>query len=86
MVMVAVQAQQLTNATLCFQELLMKTNFQAKNGQNLPERDCESPVLAHYSLGNELGISGTPALVFPDGRLIPGYVEVDRLVTMLQVD
>ena len=63
-----------------------KTLTQAKNGQNLPERDCESPVLAHYSLGNELGISGTPALVFPDGRLIPGYVEVDRLVTMLQVD
>ncbi len=63
-----------------------KTLTQAKNGQNLPKRDCESPVLTHYFLGNELGISGTPALVFPDGRIIPGYVEVDRLVTMLQVD
>ena len=63
-----------------------KTLTQAKNGQNLPKRNCESPVLTHYFLGNELGISGTPALVFPDGRVIPGYVEVDRLVTMLQVD
>ena len=63
-----------------------KTLTQAKNGQNLPRRNCESPVLTHYLLGNELGISGTPALVFPDGRVIPGYVEVDRLVTMLQVD
>jgi len=63
-----------------------KTLTQAKNGQNLPKRNCESPVLTHYFLGNELGISGTPALVFPDGRVIPGYVEVDRLVAMLQVD
>ena len=37
-----------------------KTLTQAKNGQNLPRRNCESPVLTHYLLGNELGISGTP--------------------------
>ena len=59
---------------------------QAKNGQNLPGRDCETPVLAHYALGNELGIQGTPALVFPDGRLIPGYVEPPRLAAMLGIE
>jgi len=59
---------------------------QAKNGQNLPERDCESPVLAHYKLGNELGIQGTPALVFPDGRLIPGYLEAPRMAAMLDIE
>lgn len=58
---------------------------QAKNGQNLPERDCESPVLAHYNLGNELGIQGTPALIFPDGRLIPGYLEAPRMAAMLGI-
>lgn len=58
---------------------------QAKNGQNLPERDCDSPVLAHYNLGNELGIQGTPALVFPDGRLIPGYLEAPRMAAMLGI-
>lgn len=58
---------------------------QAKNGQNLPERDCDSPVLAHYKLGNELGIQGTPALVFPDGRLIPGYLEAPRMAAMLGI-
>ena len=58
---------------------------QAKNGQNLPERDCESPVLAHYKLGNELGIQGTPALIFPDGRLIPGYLEAPRMAAMLGI-
>ncbi len=59
---------------------------QAKNGQNLPARECDSPVLAHYDLGNQLGIQGTPALVFPDGRLIPGYLEAPRLAAMLGIE
>ena len=59
---------------------------QAKNGQNLPVRECETPVLAHYNLGNQLGIQGTPALVFPDGRLIPGYMEAQRLAAMLGIE
>ncbi|HBW83281.1 MAG TPA: protein-disulfide isomerase, partial [Gammaproteobacteria bacterium] len=37
----------------------------------------------HYQLGNELGISGTPALVFSDGRLVPGYMDSERLAAML---
>lgn len=60
-----------------------KSLTQAKNGQNLPARDCETPILDHYDLGNQLGISGTPALVFPDGRVIPGYVEAPRLAALL---
>lgn len=63
-----------------------KTLTQAKNGQNIPERNCDSPVLSHYQLGNEFGISGTPALVFPDGRVIPGYLETDRLAAMLKIN
>ncbi|MEQ8954546.1 MAG: DsbC family protein, partial [Gammaproteobacteria bacterium] len=60
-----------------------KSLTQAKNGQNLPERECATPVLEHYALGNELGISGTPAIVFPDGRVIPGYLDAANLVAML---
>ncbi len=59
---------------------------QAKNGQNLPTRDCDSPVMAHYDLGNQLNIQGTPALVLPDGRLIPGYMEAPRLAAMLGIE
>jgi len=62
-----------------------KSLTQAKNGQNLPSRDCDTPVLAHYALGNELGISGTPAIVFPDGRLIPGYLDAETLASLLQL-
>jgi len=63
-----------------------KSLTQAKNGQNLPIRECTTPILNHYELGNLIGISGTPALIFPDGRLIPGYMDVDRLVAMLNID
>ncbi len=59
---------------------------QAKNGQNLPARECETPVMTHYELGNQIGISGTPALIFPDGRVIPGYMDVERLVAMLNIN
>jgi len=52
---------------------------QAKNGQNLPSRECDNPVLRHYNLGNRIGISGTPALVLQDGTVIPGYLEPAQL-------
>lgn len=56
---------------------------QAKNGQNLPERDCQNPVLNHHALGNRIGITGTPAIILPDGQLVPGYMEVDRLSALV---
>ncbi len=52
---------------------------QAKNGQNLPARDCENHVLEHYNLGNKIGISGTPALVLANGTVIPGYMDSQQL-------
>jgi thiol:disulfide interchange protein DsbC len=62
-----------------------KSFSQAKNGQNLPARDCDTPVLKHYAMGNQLGITGTPALIMPDGTLVPGYMDVDRLTAMLNL-
>ncbi|ERS89913.1 MULTISPECIES: DsbC family protein [Halomonas] len=47
--------------------------------------DCDNPVEAQYHLGLELGVQGTPAIVLPDGRLVPGYVPAERLAAMLGV-
>lgn len=63
-----------------------KALAQAKHGQNIPEKDCSTPILEHYALGNALGITGTPALFMPDGRLIPGYMDVQRLTALLNLD
>ena len=38
----------------------------------------------NLSLFRSLGLNGTPALVFPDGTLIPGAVDIDGLKKMLQ--
>ena len=32
-----------------------------------------------YALGHEVGVSGTPAIVLEDGRLLPGYMPADQL-------
>ncbi|MEX1198459.1 MAG: DsbC family protein [Pseudohongiellaceae bacterium] len=56
---------------------------QAKNDQNLPERNCDNPVLKHYELGNQVGISGTPAIILQDGTVVPGYAGLDRLTSLV---
>ena len=56
---------------------------QAKNGQNIPDVSCDSPVLEHYELGNQIGISGTPALVLSSGKVVPGYIEPQALAELL---
>lgn len=56
---------------------------QAKNGQNLPTRECTHPVMEHYELGNRVGVTGTPAIVLENGTVVPGYMDVDRLVTLV---
>ena len=46
---------------------------------------CDNqPVAKHYVIGQRLGISGTPAIITPDGDLIPGYVSPEELLTRLK--
>ncbi|MFC3284302.1 DsbC family protein [Litchfieldella rifensis] len=45
--------------------------------------DCDNPVEEQYHLGMEIGVQGTPAIVMPDGRMVPGYVPAERLAAML---
>lgn len=45
--------------------------------------DCDNPVQATVLLAEKLGIRGTPALVFPNGRKVSGAVpaaEIERLL------
>jgi thiol:disulfide interchange protein DsbC len=54
-----------------------------KAGGSIPELTCDNPVAAHYALGQQVGISGTPAILLPDGRLLPGYLPADALALEL---
>ncbi|HSH47668.1 MAG TPA: DsbC family protein, partial [Halomonas sp.] len=44
----------------------------AKRGETLDgDAGCDNPVEEQYHLGMELGVQGTPAIVLPDGRMVP---------------
>ena len=52
---------------------------QLKAGASVPTKTCQNAISDHYGLGQQLGISGTPAIVLADGRLLPGYLPAERL-------
>ena len=53
-------------------------------GKKIPEPSCQTDEIDNnLRLGKKLGIHGTPAIIFPDGRLLPGYVPADVLLDML---
>ena len=56
-----------------------------KNDKKLNLDFCDDqPIAKHYVIGQKLGISGTPAIITPDGELIPGYVSPEELLFRLK--
>ncbi|SHM12740.1 DsbC family protein [Vreelandella subglaciescola] len=47
---------------------------------------CDNPVAKQYALGLEMGVQGTPAIILPDGKMVPGFVPPKRLSAMLGLD
>jgi len=60
-----------------WQDLMLKGTL--PNGKT----DCDNPIDENLALGAKLRVDGTPALIFPNGKRIPGYVDAKRLETML---
>jgi thiol:disulfide interchange protein DsbC len=61
-----------------------KAMTNAKQGGNLPTKTCDNPVAAEYALGQELGVTGTPALVLENGKIYPGYAPAKQLFDILE--
>lgn len=58
----------------------------AKAGETVEAPDCTNPVRSHFELARNLRVPGTPALVMPDGQLVPSYLSPGDLVAMLEGD
>jgi len=60
----------------------------AKNNQDFSSnKPCDASIIAeHYKVVEELGLTGTPALLTESGRLIVGYRSPDELLKLLQDD
>lgn len=44
---------------------------------------ADNPVIAHFELGQRLGVSGTPSMFLENGQILPGYVPPARLREVL---
>jgi thiol:disulfide interchange protein DsbC len=51
----------------------------AKTRQPVADAQCDSPVAKQYALGQMIGVSGTPAIVLANGKIIPGYQPAAQL-------
>ncbi|HWX70515.1 MAG TPA: DsbC family protein [Steroidobacteraceae bacterium] len=57
----------------------------AKLGEQLTTKPCpNNPVARSYALGQNFALEGTPAIIMPDGELLPGYVPPDVLAQHLK--
>lgn len=57
-----------------------------KNREELKENVCPgNPIAEQFALGQSLGVRGTPAIIMPDGDMIPGYKSADDLAEVLGV-
>lgn len=56
----------------------------AKQDREFETQQCDATTInEHYALGRDIGLSGTPAIVFEDGTLVGGYVPPAQLAARL---
>lgn len=77
-----VQAYEKSKTIVCEKSLkLLEDAFEKKP---LPKPNCETTVLdENIKLAEKLGISGTPAIILPDGKVIPGYKDAKGIMEMI---
>lgn len=47
------------------------------------DKPCQDPIQAIAALADEMGISGTPAIILPTGRRVDGFLPADKLEAAL---
>jgi len=56
----------------------------AKSGTGIAYRICEAPIEAQFKFGRQIGVSGTPAIIFSNGMMVPGYQPPAQLEELLK--
>lgn len=55
----------------------------AISGGSVETKVCSKPIVEQYDFGRKVGVTGTPAIVFEDGMMIPGYKSPAQLKQLL---
>jgi thiol:disulfide interchange protein DsbC len=57
----------------------------AKAGKSVASaKNCDAKIAQQYTLGQTLGVNGTPAIILEDGTMIPGYQPPEQLFQALE--
>ena len=57
----------------------------ASNGETVPTLTCKNnPIESQFNFGKKIGIHGTPTIILKNGRIIPGYVTSDSLISTVK--
>lgn len=76
------EAYEKSKAIVCEKSLALLED--AFNKKELPKAKCETTVIDdNIKLAQKLGIDGTPALILPDGRVVPGYKDAKALIELI---
>ncbi|GIC77870.1 bifunctional protein-disulfide isomerase/oxidoreductase DsbC [Moritella sp. F3] len=67
----------------CAEDKVQAMDNAKRGGKVVPEM-CTNTVAKQYELGRRLGVTGTPAIVFDNGQMQPGYVPAAQLVNILE--
>ncbi|MBI4685736.1 MAG: thioredoxin fold domain-containing protein [Nitrospirae bacterium] len=71
-----------SKAIICEKSITLLDDAMA--GKELPKPKCETAAVDdNIKLAGKLGITGTPALILQDGRVISGYKEADALIALI---
>jgi thiol:disulfide interchange protein DsbC len=57
---------------------------EAKLEKPIDRNVCDNPVSEHYLLGQDIGVSGTPAIFTEQGEYIGGYLSPEEMLEALQ--
>ena len=75
-------AYEKAKAIVCEKSLALLED--AHSNKPLPKPTCETTAVDEsIKVGEKLGISGVPALIFPDGRIMSGYRDAKSLLSLI---
>lgn len=56
----------------------------AKSGSGIAYRICDKPIEGQFDFGRQIGVTGTPAIILPNGMMMPGYQPPAQLEAILK--
>lgn len=61
-----------------------KALTKAKAGSSVAQRICDKPLEQEFDFARQVGVNSTPAIVFDNGFMLPGYRQPQDLLKILQ--